>query len=185
VQVGKYVFVSSWSFDEYILVIDSETDQLIDSIKTPYQPRHLKIDKNNKIWVLSDGGFEGSPVGKEPAALTRIEPETRTVEQIFRFENEINQTSNLEMNNTKDTLYFVKGGVCKMAVNSTHLTDSAFISTENKLLYKMAINPKNNEIYVADAIDYTQDAIVFRYSQQGALIDSFKVGINPSDFLFR
>jgi hypothetical protein len=48
----------------------------------------------------------------------------------------------------------------------------------------LALNPENNEIYIADAIDYTQDAIIYRFSQKGILIDSFKTGINPSDFLF-
>lgn len=185
VQVGKYVFATSWSYNKYLLVINSETDKLVDSIRTPFQPKNLKVDKNGKIWVLSDGGFEGSPVGDEQAALTRIDPETRTVEQIFKFENKLTRPSNLEMNNAKDTLYFIDGGVCKMSVNSNQLPDSAFIHAENKLLYNLAINPKNNEIYAVDAIDYTQDAIVYRYSQRGTLIDSFKVGINPSDFLFR
>ncbi len=39
VQVGKYVFVSSWSFDKYLLVIDTETDKMIGEIKVPYQPK--------------------------------------------------------------------------------------------------------------------------------------------------
>jgi hypothetical protein len=59
-----------------------------------------------------------------------------------------------------------------------------FIPENEKLFYHLAVNPGNNEIYIADAIDYTQDAVVYRYSQSGMLKDSFKVGINPSDFLF-
>ncbi|HKI90073.1 MAG TPA: hypothetical protein VKA38_13675, partial [Draconibacterium sp.] len=65
------------------------------------------------------------------------------------------------------------------------LPDSSFISMENKLFYSLGVNPENNEIYVSDAIDYTQNAVIYRYSQQGILIDSFLVDINPSDFLFR
>ena len=91
----------------------------------------------------------------------------------------------MELNSSKDTIYFINYGINKMAVDSKILPKSAFIQSDSKLFYSMGINPGNNEIYVSDAIDYTQDAIIYRYSQSGVLIDSFKVGINPSDFLFR
>jgi hypothetical protein len=184
VQVGKFVFISSWSFDKTILVIDTDTDKVVNKIDVPLQPRDLKADINGKIWVLSDGSYEGSPMGTESPALTRIDPETFTVEKIFRFESGTNPY-NLELNNTGDTLYFINEGVCKMAVNSKTLPDSPFISGSGKLFYSLGINPKNNEIYVSDAIDYTQNAKIYRYSQSGVLTDSFKVGINPSDYLFR
>ncbi len=184
VQVGKYVFVSSWSYDNHILVIDTETDELITEIQVPLQPKDLKVDTNNKIWILSDGAYEGSPVGWEKPALTRIDPETFTVEKIFRFDDEA-FPYDLELNSSKDTIYFINNGINKMAINSKILPESAFIQSDSKLFYSMGINPHNNEIYVSDAIDYTQDAIIYRFSQSGVLLDSFKVGINPSDFLFR
>ena len=184
VQVEKNVFVSSWSYDNKILVIDTETDTLVTEIEVPLQPRDLKVDRNNKIWVLSDGGFEGSPAGNEQPALTRIDPETFTVEKILRFPDEDNPYD-LELNSSLDTIYFINKGIYKMAVNTKNLPDSAFIPGENKLFYSLGVNPNNNEIYVSDAIDYTQNAIIYRYSQAGVLTDSFKVGINPSDFLFR
>lgn len=184
VQVGKYIFVSSWSFDQNILVIDTETDQMVTKIRVPLQPRDLEVDKNGKIWVLSDGGYEGSPAGNELPALSRLDPLTFTVEQIFRFETGA-LPSDLEINGTGDTLFYINKGICKMPVNSRQLPDSVFIPAGKKLFYSFGINPGNGEIYVSDAIDYTQDAIVYRYSPGGAVIDSFKAGINPSDFLFR
>ncbi len=184
VKAGNYIFVSSWSYDNKILVIDAEKDVLVTEIDVPLQPKDMKVDKNGKIWIFSDGGFEGSSMGNEPPALTLIDPETFTVEKIFRFSSE-NNPYDLELNSSKDTLYFINQGICKMAVDSKILPDSVFIPGNNKLFYSMGLNPHNNEIYVSDAIDYTQNAIIYRYSQSGTLIDSFKVGINPSDFLFR
>lgn len=183
VQIGDYVFVTSWSYDKYLLVIDAVNDKMVNKIELPLQPKDLVVDKNNKIWALSDGGFEGSSAGNEQPALTRIDPQTLTVEKIYRFENA--SPYDLEINNTRDTLFFIHKGVCKMAVNAKFLPDSAFIQGGNRLFYSLGIAPVNNEIYAADAIDYTQDAVVYRYSATGNSIDSFKVGINPSDFLFR
>ena len=39
VQIGNFVYVSSWSFDEYLLIIDTETDFLVDSIRVHPQPK--------------------------------------------------------------------------------------------------------------------------------------------------
>lgn len=183
VQVGKYVFVSSWTDDEKILVIDTETDELIEIIEVPYQPKDLEVDKNGKIWVLSEGEYESLDENQEPA-LSRIDPTTFTIEQIYRFEPGTRPAC-LDMNSTSDTLYFLNRGVYKMPVDNRHLPDSVFRSSKNKLFYNLSVNPENNEVYVADAIDYTQNAVIYRYSASAEIIDSFRVGINPSDFLFR
>jgi DNA-binding beta-propeller fold protein YncE len=183
VQVGKYLFVSSWADDENIVVIDTETDELIEIIKVPYQPKDLEVDKNGKIWVLSEGDYESIDKNQVPA-LSRIDPATFTIEQIYRFEPGARPAC-LDMNPTSDTLYFLNSGVYKMPVDSRHLPDSVFISSKNKLFYNLSVNPGNNEIYVTDAIDYTQNAMIYRYSGNAEMIDSFRVGINPSDFLFR
>jgi DNA-binding beta-propeller fold protein YncE len=183
VQIGKHLFVSTWADDENIVVIDTETDELIEIIKVPYQPKDLEVDKNGKIWVLSEGDYESIDENQVPA-LSRIDPTTFTIEQIYRFESGA-RPSGLDMNSTSDTLYFLNSGVYKMPVDSRHLPDSVFIPSKNKLFYNLSVNPENNEIYLADAIDYTQNAVIYRYSGNTEIIDSFRVGINPSDFLFR
>ncbi|WP_372947172.1 DUF5074 domain-containing protein [Mariniphaga sp.] len=183
VQIGKYVYVSHWENGEHIMVIDVETDEMVDKMKVPAQPKDLRVDKNGKIWALCGGSYENSDVDSQPSALVRLDPETRTMEQIYRFSEGV-FSSGLEMNAAGDTLYYLNKGLFKMAINSRHLPDSMFIPEKEKLFYHLAVNPENNEIYIADAIDYTQDAVVYRFSQSGVLKDSFKVGINPSDFLF-
>jgi len=72
-----------------------------------------------------------------------------------------------------------------MAVNSDKLPDSPFVAAKNNLLYGLGIDPKTSEIYFSDAIDYSQKGIVYRYSGQGARIDSFKTGIIPGAFCFK
>ncbi len=184
VQVGKYIYTTSWSYDEYLMKINTETDEMEDELKVPYQPKDMVVDKNQKIWILSREQAESGADDVLQPALTRVNPETFTIEQILRFK-ESDQPAALDINATQDTLYFVNNDVYKMGIGERKLPDSPFINVENKLFYSMGISLGSNEIYVADAIDYTQNAIVYRYSQQGTLIDSFLVEINPSDFLFR
>ena len=71
-----------------------------------------------------------------------------------------------------------------MGINSRHLPDEPFIGSNGHLFYSLDVDPQLNDIYVADAIDYTQSAMIYRYNRNGVLLDSFYVGITPGDYLF-
>lgn len=184
VQLGNRIFVSCWSYDEYLLVINPDTDLITDSLKVPVQPRGLVADRHGKIWALSDGGLEGTKIGFENPALTRIDPETMTIEQIYRFDRKNGIPSNLVINSTKDTLLYIYNGIWRMPVKSIKLPDKSFINANGRLFFSMVVDPELGEIYAADAIDYAQNALVYRYSASGAAIDSFSVGINPGGYWF-
>lgn len=183
VQAGKYVYSSHWVNGEDILIIDTDSDKLAGLIKVPAQPRDLELDKNGKLWALCGGKYENFQKEEHNSALVRIDTETQTVEQVYRFGAGM-FSSSMEMNASGDTLYFLNNGIFKMSVNSRYLPGPAFIPSGQKLFYHLSVNPLNDDIYVCDAIDYTQDAIVYRFSKEGIPTDTFKTGINPSDFLF-
>ena len=63
VQYGKYVYCNCWSYQNRIIKIDTETDQVVDELKVGIQPTSLVMDCNNKMWTVTDGGYEGSPYG--------------------------------------------------------------------------------------------------------------------------
>ncbi len=184
IQSGNYVFVTSWMNDNFVLVVDIETDKMVTKIEVPFQPKDLEKDKNGKIWVLSEGSYEITDDTELAPALSRIDPLTFTIEQIYRFPGGL-RPSSLEINAAGDTVYYLNNGVQKMSIRSAGLPDSTFISQDEKLFYHLAVHPQTNELFVADAIDYAQDAIVYRFSHDAGLMDSFRVGINPSDFLFK
>lgn len=188
VAYKNFVFTNCWSYDNKILIIDTNTDQLIDSIEVFKQPNSLVLDKNNKLWVLTDGGFEGSPYGFERPGLLKIDAETREIERTFRFALG-ERPLGLCLNAEKDTLLFLNRHVWKMAVQDKKLPEQPFISSLNANVYggfySLSIDPKSSEIYVGDAIDHAQNGLVRRYSISGKLIDEFKVGISPGYFAFK
>jgi hypothetical protein len=152
------------------------------------------LDKNNKIWVLSDGGLASLPGGKVKACLTRIDPETFKIEKEFIFSDLNSAPTRLCMNNGKDSLYFLNGswgssvsngGVYRMSVNDVVLPSSPWVPENGKLFYALGVDPRNGNVYVSDAVDYMQPGWVYRYSSQAVVLDSFKTDIIPSAFCFK
>lgn len=188
VRYGELLFVNCWSYDNKILVLDTRTDRIVDSIEVVKQPNSMQMDKNGKLWVLSDGGYQGSPYGQEPAALQKIDAESRTVEQVFPLGGTAHP-SELGINRTGDTLYFINEGIWRMPVTASSLPSEPFISHQRggareNLFYALGIHPESSEIYVADAIDYLQSGVVYCYSPDGSLLDTVIAGIIPGSFCF-
>ena len=184
VQWNDFLFVSCWSYDNTVLVINTKTDQVVDSIKTGKQPGGLVQDKFNKIWVLCDGGWVKSGSGGRIPMLQRIDPSTRTIDENFSLTSDANP-SRLAINGTGDSILFINAGIWKLGVNQTSLGDHPFLIAGTHLYYSLAVDPLNSELYLSDAIDYQQDGIIYRYSSLGVKIDSFKVGIIPGSFCFK
>lgn len=180
----RYIITNCWSYQNRILKIDTESDTVVKALVVGIQPESIVLDGNGKLWVITDGGYEGSEYGYEPAKLLRIDPDSFEIEQTFLFA-EGGHASKLTVNAGGDELLWLDEGVWKMPVDATHLPVKPFISREGTLFYGLTVNPVNGEIYVSDAIDYVQSGIVLRYSPQGELLDTFNVGINPGNFCWK
>ena len=184
VQYGKYVYVNCWSYQNRILKIDTETDKVVDELVVGIQPTSLVMDCNNKLWTITDGGYEGSPYGYEAPSLYRIDAETFTIEKQFKFKLG-DAPSEVQLNGTGDKLYWLNDDVWEMSVFDEHLPVKPFLAYAETLYYGLTINPHNGDVYVADAIDYQQQGKVYRYSKERELIDEFYVGIIPGAFCWK
>lgn len=183
VQYKNLLFVNCWSFDNKILVIDTDTDQWIDSIEVGVQPESMVLDANNKLWVLTDGGYDGNPFGFENPRLVRINPDNLIVDKQFNFDK-TTSPKDLQVNAAKDELFFINGGVWKVNVYADIFPEKPFIENHGRLFYALGVHPETNDIYVSDAIDYMQPGRVYRYSSTGQAIDTIETGIVPGSFCF-
>ncbi len=187
VQHGPFVFTNSWNYDNLLLVIDSRTDRVVDSVSVLKQPNSMVLDRRGKIWVLSDGGAEGSPYGYEEPGLLRIDAASRQIEETFRFSLE-DSPSELQINGTGDTLFFINRDIYRMAAESEtepeRFIASPYSGSYPGGYYGLGVDPHTSEIYVADAIDFVQPGSVYRYRPDGDPVDTFRVGIAPGAFCF-
>lgn len=179
VQWGSEVFVNCWSYDDKILVVDAVREQLVDSIQVGPQPSSLVVDRRGKLWTVTDGRTAGIS-----AALYRIDAVTRRIEQTYVF-TAGDHPSGLTINGARDTIYFINRGVWRMPVTSETLPEQPFLPYSNTIYYEIGVDPVTSEVYVADAIDYVQHGVVYRFTPRGIPVDTIRVGITPGGFCFK
>ena len=194
VVLDGYLYVACWSYQRRILKIDTRTDEVVGYKDIGIQPKSMVADKNGKLWVVSDGGFEGNVLGYEAATLYRINPEDLAIERSFALGINSNgdatrSASRLKINDKGDTLYWIDGGVWRMAIDATELPTEPLIKplsgTQRCLYYALGVAPDTEDIYVGDAIDYQQRSVIYRFSREGELLDSFTAGVIAGDFCWK
>ena len=114
--------------------------------------------------------------------------QTREIVKEIRFDIETSP-ADIAINNTGDTLYFINGDLYRYAVLSDN-DPELFIETPYTGAYTrgfsaLGVDPENNNIYLADAIDNVQAGTVYRIHPSGIAMDTFKVGIIPTYFSFK
>jgi outer membrane protein assembly factor BamB len=160
----------------YVYKLNPETDELTDSVNVGVGPANLVIDANNKVWVLTNGGF-----GAEVPKLVRINPSDMSVELSLGFPSVNNYPGNLEISGDGSTLYYVDAQVYKMDISATTLPTTPFATA---FAYKCGIDPIDDVVYISDAGDFNSNGKVYRFQSNGTAIDTFSVGVIPAEFAF-
>ena len=184
VQYGKYVFVNCWSYQNRILKIDTETDRVVDELVVGIQPTSLVMDKNYKLWTITDGGYEGSPYGYEAPSLYCIDAAKFEIEKQFKFKLG-DSPSEVQINGTGDKLFWINDDIWAMDVDDDHIPVRPFLKYRDTKYYGLTVNPRSGDVYVADAIDYQQQGIIYRYRADGEPVDEFYVGVTPGAFCWK
>ena len=164
-----------------LLRLDPLTDRFTDTLRLSDSPQDLQIDKNGDLWVACTGSF----VGDTPT-LTRINTATRQIVQTFGWAIGSGGANFLRLNANRDTLYYANDQkIWRMPITATTLPTQPLIVGNWQYLYGLGIAPRNGEIWVADAKDFTQNGSVFRYKNNGTPINILTTGIAPNGFWFK
>jgi YVTN family beta-propeller protein len=172
------VYVTNLNSD-YLYIINTTTDVITDSVFTGKGENSIVLDADNKIWVLTSGDY----TIPTPGNLVRFDPATLTIDLVLPFTTS-DFPNRLCINAQRNKLYFLNTDVYSMDITSGALPSSAFISSGGRNLYGLGIHPTSAEVYVSDAIDFSQKGRIYRYNSSGGSIDNFTAGIIPGDFSF-
>lgn len=164
----------------YVYVVNSITNTITDSIYVGYGSTSIVKDKNEKLWVTCSGDSTKSSL----PCIVRINPVSNSVEQSFSFSHYSYSPSSIEINASGDKLYYLNSNVYSLDITATSLPSSPLIMQGNKVFYGLGINPKNEDIYVADAINFVQNGKVMIYDKTGVFKSSFSVAIAPGGIFF-
>ncbi|MDX9726923.1 MAG: hypothetical protein RBT38_11095 [Bacteroidales bacterium] len=181
VNNGTSSYIASWVGGNKIMVVDNATDIVTDSIEVGFEPESMVIDRNGTLWVLCNGGWQREHF----AELISINTLRNEIEKRFVFPSLNDSPSCLQIDGRGEVLYFLMNGVRKMPVESSALPSSAFIAESQHAFYKLGINPRNNDIIVTDAGDFSGRGILLRFSSAGELKSEFLCGIIPGAVCFR
>jgi len=173
------VWLSSWSHNNKIIIVDKNSKNIIHTIVTRNQPKKMTEDKNGKIWVLCDGGYYGSPTGHEEPSFQIIDKITKNIEKTIIFPNKNNALVDMTFNKTLDSIFFIHNHIYAMGITDSLLPSQPLIFAEQRNFYCISITPNNNQLVISDAKNWASDGDILIYNTNGNLVNTFKVGINP------
>ncbi|MCP2042520.1 DUF5074 domain-containing protein [Pontibacter sp. HSC-36F09] len=180
-----------------VTVINTATDAIETAITVNDGPNSLALDRNNMLWVSSQGIKAYDPVdwlvseeSSTPGSLAKINTTSNSVVAILTFSQNAPAPGKLTPNLNGDKLYYVfNNKVWVQDVNTTSLASQPLIDRGTYVAYGfngLGVEPASGTIYAGKATDYASNGWVVRYNpQSGAAVDSFRVGIAPNGFLFR
>lgn len=184
VQIGHYLYCVCWSYQNMIVKIDTRSDTVVATLRVGRQPNSIVADANDHLWVLCDGGASETNAIPEVSSLQCIDAEKMKVIKRFEFDSQ-SYPSELCIDPSGSMLYWINSDIEKMPIDALTFAPECVVASRATIYYGLGIDPDNGEIYVADAIDYQQPGIIFRYSPEGSLLDKFYVGVTPGAFCFK
>ncbi|NQY68626.1 MAG: YncE family protein [Flavobacteriales bacterium] len=174
------VDTSSISGDR-LYIVDANSDAVLSSLELQRSPGSIVLDKDNKLWILSSGGYQ-----EELPKLVQIDPLLDKVIREFTFNSLSMSPNKLVINGEGNMLYFLNGGVFKMSIYDLELPQVETISSEGHLFYGLGVDPVSGDVYLADAVDYVQSGTIYVHDgESGSMINSFPSGIIPGNFAFK
>ncbi len=182
---GKiFVCNSGYGQDSTLSVIDILTDSVIATINVEKSPTDIAVDGKGNIIVLCNGYSDFSnPLNDTPGAIVVVDPvKYSVIKKIPLSLQTYGHPNELAVSKRGFGLTVVKNGILKFSTEDYQVQSSAFIQ---KTSYAIAVDDQSEQIFLGDAVDYSSNGKIFRYSYSAVLKDSFTVGIIPGTILRR
>jgi DNA-binding beta-propeller fold protein YncE len=178
ILIGSLAYITNYN-KSILYVVDINTDAIADSIAITKGAEAIEKDKNNNIWVMCTSVYN-----TEHKYIYNINPSTKTIIKTFEFA--INAApSKMCINNAGNCLYYINKHVYKLGIDDATLpTNFVIDGSAPKILYGLAIQPSNENIYVSDSKAGQSISKIFVYKNTGETITNFDAGYFAGNFFF-
>jgi DNA-binding beta-propeller fold protein YncE len=181
VITGEKAFIANWVGGHEIMVVNTATDAVVDSIAVGAEPESMVLDKDNILWVLCNGGW----LRDNFAELDGINTATDEMQKHLVFPTKEESPVCLKIDGKGENLFFLDSGVRKMNISSSEIPTDPFITESGHFFYKLAVSPANSDVYVTDAVDYQQNGYLLNYTVDGVFKSSYETDIIPASMCFK
>lgn len=180
---GK-LYVSN-NFTNTVSVIDPTSKKVIKTIEVASAPGDFLVDKNDKLWVICGGNFDGND-----GALVQLDPSKSTdagANSILKTIELNMNVSRAAINEAEDKIFFYNG-TSAYSVNITDTngpTSPLLTEASATKFYSIGIDPENDILYLGDSKGFTVNGVVYRYTLSGTVVDNVAAGRGPNNFVFK
>lgn len=163
-----------------IFIIDSNTDQIIDSVMTGRNPVDIEYNSDGEVWVLSSG----NPIDMDSAQLVRIDPGTRTI--LARWKLPPAFSGKIALSSDNMHLAIMLDSIYLLDISNGDLELHNELSELIMVPYALGFSPGNSDqLWVSDARDFSSAGMVILWDlNEGVELDRRSSGINPNGFIF-
>jgi len=168
------------NYDNTVSVFDLNTFTEIKKIEVRINPTLIKADKNGNIYLISKGNYMDIS-----SCLQRIS----TTDHV---EIMVEDVTGFDIYN--DYLYFYTYDFMSSSTSyrvfdllQNSIVNANFISGDNlpQTPNGISVNPKNGDVYIFDALDYTSMGDVYCFDRNGKKKFQFEAGIIPKKAIFK
>ena len=180
-----YVANHGYGADSTIFKVDVSSDLVVDTLKVSRGPSSMVVDADGVLWVVATGYagdydaswniIEGT---SEPGGIHGID--LSTGEEVA-FAELASAGSDIGYDSESETVYVYSGGIRAFDVDTKTMATDTLISG---YFYGFAYDDVSNQLFTADAKDYSSAGAVAIYDASGEKSSEFSTGIIPGSFLF-
>ena len=163
-----------------------DTDELIDDVVVGGRPSGIVTDTDGHLWILCSGiGWNGWPGPDDTRGrLVRYNTAAMSLDRVIEFPSNELHPDDLAIDKSGTVLYYIYiNAIYEFPIDSEELSSEPLVS-HSAMFYGLGYDNSEQFIYASDAVDFIQNGWVYRYTETGATVDSFMVGILPGSFCF-
>lgn len=170
------------NYGNTVSVYDLNSFKYIKDIIVEMNPYAIMSDKYGDVYLVSRGNY-----GTIPYSFHRIDSQLDTVVQNMNI-----QVLNFTIYDDYAYLYSYnfndkKSWIKVLNINTEKLVKEQFITdgTSIETPYCIQVNPSNQDVYIADAYQFTVNGDLYCFDKNGKKKFQVEVGLNPSSIVFK